>query len=355
MRILLFRLGALGDLLMTTPFVRQLRRRFPEARIEYWTGRSFSRILEGNPHLDEVIGFPEEIYFHRSVPGILRLVRSVRRRRYDMAFVLDRHWVFPLSAFLFGIRRRIGFDRLGREGILLTDRIRYSDVRHEILYYLDLLRPFGGADERDLGMEFFPAPREVASAERFWEDRGLGGDRVVCLAVGGGENPGQSMPWKRWPAEAYEELGRRLSADGFRVLLVGGPSDAAVAERIGGGNRFLSAVGASLGESAVLLSKACAVVCSDGGTMHLASAVTDRLISLFGPTDPGRLAPWNGYRLLRGAPPCAPCYDLHGRFPECPHGHACMREVDVTSVHAAVLDLAGRSSAGNEAGGREDR
>src|SRR4030043_1301455 len=136
--ILLFKIGALGDPLMTTPLARTPRGRFHDARIDYLTGRSFTRSLEGNPYLDSIVAFPEEIFFRRNLSGFAGLVRKIRRARYDGIFVLDRHWTFSLSAFLFGIGRRIGFDRMGREGVLLPDRGRFEAGRPEGHYYLDL-------------------------------------------------------------------------------------------------------------------------------------------------------------------------------------------------------------------------
>lgn len=341
MRILLFKVGALGDLLMTTPLVRQLRRRFPDAGIDYLAGKSFTRILEGNPNLDGVVAFPEEIFFRGDLPGFARLVRRIRRKRYDMIFVLDRHWVFPLSAFLFGIGRRIGFDRRGREGILLTDRVRFEAIRHEVRYCLDLLGKVAEPDYDDVSMDFFPDPDDGDFADRFFSGHGLAEKQVVCLAPGGGVNPGQEMAAKRWPAERYAELARLLLDGGFSVVLVGGAVDRPLEERILSGIDVPSAIGATLGGSAAIMGKAFAVVASDGGPMHLAAAGNDRVVSLFGPTDPRRLAPLNGYRYLWKPGECGPCHDIYGRVPACGMSPSCMEAISAEEVLDAVLSIAG--------------
>ena len=340
MKILLFKIGALGDLLMTTPLVRQLRGRFPDARIDYLTGRSFTRILEGNPYLDSIIAFPEEIFFRRNFSGFAGLVRKIRRARYDGIFVLDRHWTFSLSAFLFGIGRRIGFDRMGREGILLTDRVRFEAVRHEVHYYLDLLAKVAEPDYTDVSMDFFPDSGDTDFADRFYSVHGLEGKRVVCLVPGGGVNPGQDMAVKRWPAERYAELSRLLLDGGFSVVLIGGETDRMFGEQIRSLVEVSSGIGATLGGSASLMRKAFAVVASDGGPMHLAASMSDRVISLFGPTDPRRLAPLNGYRYLWKPGDCGPCYDIYGRISVRETKCNCMEEISAEEAMKVVSDLA---------------
>jgi len=339
-KILLFKIGALGDLLMTTPLVRQLRGRFPDARIDYLTGGSFTRVLEGNPYLDRIDAFPDEIFFHKKYAGFAGLVGRTRRERYHMIFVLDKHWGFPLTAFLFGAGRRIGFDRMGREGILLTDRVRFETVRHEVHYYLDLLATVAEPDYADVALDFFPDSADTDYADRFYAMHGLEGKQVVCLAPGGGVNPGQEMAAKRWPVERYAELSRLLLDGGFSVVLVGGETDRMSGERIRSRVEVPSGIGATLGGSASLMRKAFAVVASDGGPMHLAASMSDRVISLFGPTDPRRLAPLNGYRYLWKPGDCGPCYDIYGRISVRENKCNCMEGISAEEAMKVVSDLA---------------
>src|SRR5688500_8474833 len=98
MKVLVWKIGALGDVVMTTPLVRQLRRALPSARIDYLTGRRCTAILAGNPHLDEVRGFDGAILYRGQlarIPELLPLLRG-----YDCVFTLDKHWIFPLVARL---------------------------------------------------------------------------------------------------------------------------------------------------------------------------------------------------------------------------------------------------------------
>jgi ADP-heptose:LPS heptosyltransferase len=96
MKIAIWKIGALGDVLMTTPLVRQLRRACPSAQIDYVIGRSSAVVIQGNPNLDRVVTFDEAILYERKL-GKLRSIVDLLRG-YDVIFVLDKHWIFALLA-----------------------------------------------------------------------------------------------------------------------------------------------------------------------------------------------------------------------------------------------------------------
>src|SRR4051812_6270759 len=109
MKILLWKIGALGDIVMTTPLVRQLRRALPGASIDYLTGEGCAAILAGNPHLDRVVRFDAALLYRAQAHRLLELLPLLRG--YDCIFTLDKHWIFALLARLAGTPRRIGFRR----------------------------------------------------------------------------------------------------------------------------------------------------------------------------------------------------------------------------------------------------
>src|SRR6476661_1297 len=147
MKVLPWKIGALGDVVMTTPLVRQLRRALPEARIDYLTGHRCTAILAGNPHLDAVYGFDDAILYRSRASRLPELVPLLRG--YDCVFTLDKHWVFALVARLAGVPLRIGFQRRLHEGLLHTRTVPYGALRHEIDYYLDLAAEGGWPVDRE--------------------------------------------------------------------------------------------------------------------------------------------------------------------------------------------------------------
>ena len=141
MKILLFKIGAIGDTLMTTPLIRQLRNNFPDAQIDYLIGEHSYGVLDANKYLDNIIKFDEKIFFEKYFIKWMKLIFKIRKESYDVIFVLDKHWIFNLVSFLFRIKKRIGFDRFG-EGKFLTYKVPYFGRKHEIFYYLDLFHKF---------------------------------------------------------------------------------------------------------------------------------------------------------------------------------------------------------------------
>lgn len=226
LKILLFKIGALGDTLMTTPFLRQLRSNFPLARIDYLIGNTSSVVLAGNKYLDNIIKFDEHIFFKKKPWKLLALVKKIRREKYDIIFVLDKHRVFNITGRFFGIKERIGFDRDRREGNFLTQKIRYGNEKHEIYYYLDLLnglkiRP----DYNDFKMDLFLEKKDDDFAKAFWRSHGLNKKKVIGIAPGGGKNSGEKTEYRNWPITNYIQLIKLLLKRNYFIILLGGPDD----------------------------------------------------------------------------------------------------------------------------------
>jgi heptosyltransferase-2 len=199
----------------------------------------------------------------------------------------------------------------------------------------------GAADEG-------PVPRAWALADvrdRLPDGRALvpeaAGRRIAALVPGGARNALRDTPQRRWPAERYAALARRLLARGFAVVLVGDADDRrvrpafaniAVVDRLGD---------LSIVESTAVLGAAHVVVSHDTGPMHLARLARAPLVALFGPTSPHEFAPedertrvlWGGSRLA-----CRPCYD--GREVAPCRDNLCMQDLGVAEVEAAALGLA---------------
>ncbi len=322
-KILLFKIGAIGDTLMTTPFVRQLRERYPDATIDYLIGSASKDVLIGNKNLNKIIPFDESIIFKRRIKEYFALIRKVKKEHYDKVFVLDKHWAMNFSAKMFGIKERIGFDRLGKEGKFLTKKTYYGNDKHEIHYYLDLLKADGiRPDYKDTRMDLTLSKNDIKKAESIWKKNSLE-KGVVCIIPGGGNNPGESSGIRNWPIDNYTELIKRLVSKGHQVVLIGGKSDKELSKNILENKNIrksiLDLIGKlSLKESAAVISKCDVVVCNDSGPMHLAACVNNNVISLFGPTNPKRKAPLlkESHSIWKGKKHYDKNYELFGKTPD---------------------------------------
>ena len=303
MKVLLWKIGALGDVVMTTPLVRQLRRNLPEARIDYLVGRSFRAVLDGNPHLDRVLDFDDSILFTAKpggLPDILRLLRG-----YDLIFVLDKHWVFTWMARLARVPRRIGFRRRAFEGWPLSAAVPYGPLKQDVQYFLDVLEAAGlRVDREDIRPELPPA-----------EPYPLPQPYVVAINAGG-NNPGETSDVRQLPRPLFEGLVAHLSAR-RQVVFLGSDSERAYYEPFARAYEAINLCGMTrLTQSWGVLSQAQAVYTTDTGLMHMAGAVNDNVLGIFGPTHPLRKCPPGVRWVWRAEHMHDPRYELFGRVPE---------------------------------------
>ena len=291
MKILLFKIGAIGDTLMTTPLIRQLRQAFPKARIDYLIGKSASQALLNNKNINNVIKFDEAIFFKKKPFKLINLISGIREEKYDIIFVLDRHWIFNLTARLFNIPTRIGFDRNGKEGIGLTHKIHYQRRRHDIYYYLNQLNALNvEPNYYDTKLDLILTKKDKNFANKFFRIHKLTKD-TVGICPGGGDNPGQKLNAKIWNVNNYVKLVKKIRKP---ILLLGGTMDGDKEEAILTSKTVNSTIGTTtIHQSTALMAKCGKIICNDSGPMHMASAANDNVIALFGPTDPKRLGPLN--------------------------------------------------------------
>jgi ADP-heptose:LPS heptosyltransferase len=321
-KLLLIRLRLIGDVVFTTPVIRALRRRFPEAHLAYLVEPPAAPVVVGNPHLDEVI-----VASHPGRPGRLAadlaLARRLRAARYDV--VLDLHGG-PRSALLTwatGAPRRIGYDVPGRSWMytVRVARSRALQPRHSVLNQWDLLGPlgFGPPDgERD-ATEMAASPGAVASVAAKLAAAGVDPSchPVVVVHVSAGN------PFRRWPTSSFATLLALLIRRDARrrVVVVSGPSEREAAAQVGAraraalgpdGAAIVDAVEFDLAELRALMDVAALFVGGDSGPLHVAGTTGVPIVGIYGPTLAARSAPWRSGRhatesIEQGDLPCRPC------------------------------------------------
>ena len=329
---------------MTTPLLDVIRQAYPKANITYVAGTWSKVIPEHHPAINEVIDCGSVGLSGRySILDYMKLVRVLRKRHFDLAFVLDRSPLLTLLPWLAGIPRRVGPDSLGR-GFSLTDRVPVSSsprhLQHQAEIYLNLARALGLPVDRP-HMRFIPTAEERRTANKSTSIQ-------VALFPGGGSNPGMELTAKRWPLERYKELARKLVYEaGAHILLIGGPGDIALNEELLGGldvpagsvNNIAGKT--SIGELAAQLEQCDLFIGNDSSPMHLAAAVGIPVIAIFGPTSPQEYGPYplddSKHIALWRHPSGQPCFFL-GKMQTCTQC-TCMQSVTLNDVWSAVQRL----------------
>jgi lipopolysaccharide heptosyltransferase II len=303
--ILLIRLRLIGDVVFTTPVIRALKRKFPDARLTYLVEREAAPVVAGNPHLDEVIVVPRRRGMRRVVDDI-KLGIALRRRRFDL--VIDMH-SGPRSGLLTlaaGAPQRIGYRVKGRSWIYTraVGRARELRPRHSVVNQWDLLEAIDGwsgeaPDPRRDAVEMAANPAaERRISERLRAADVGGHHELILIHVSAGN------PFRRWPEPAFTELVTALAAAGERrrLILSSGPSDRDAARRIADAAR--AALGPDraarvvdfgdfdLAELRALVVQSRLFIGGDTGPMHVAATTTTPMVGIYGPTLPARSAPW---------------------------------------------------------------
>jgi len=320
MKILLFKLGAIGDVLMTTPLIRQLRKQYPNAKIDFLIGKISSQVLINNDYLDDVIKFDESIFEKKEIFSYYRLVKQIRKRKYDIVYVLDKHWIFNLTVKLFTIPERIGFNR-GKEGIFLTNKVDYGSVRHEINYYLDLAKTSGiNVNYIDNRLDLFPREKDENKVNELMKKYNL--TNYYVLVNSGGNKLSLTEQLREIPTNIFADLIRKVTNKNKVVFLAVKGEKYYYDSFVLNENCINLAGETNIQETYLIMKKAKKIVVPDCGQMHMASAANNNIVSVFGPSNPHRKAPLNkGARFIwHDQDKYQPDYEIYGTLPSLPKG-----------------------------------
>ncbi|HNR35328.1 MAG TPA: glycosyltransferase family 9 protein [Candidatus Hydrogenedentes bacterium] len=304
-RILVVRLGNLGDIVVALPAFHALRKRFPDARIVLLT----SPTLRGAPGAEDVLAddptFDDCIVYHADESGRPRFWRAlcgrIRRESFDITIMLpdDRSRFRNLAKHMAllavaGQRRFVGFR------LVSPDQFRLGQVPR----LMGLLEPLGITEIEPCPWIRVSEERRQTALRRF-----IPGDNRPLVAM----QCGAKRPANRWMPERFVEVGRRLIEEhGVHILLTGGPGERTLADEVarGIGGHCTSLAGeTSVTDLAILLERCVLLVSNDTGTMHVAAAMGVPVVAIFSARDhPFRWYPYGTHHcVLRHDVECSPC------------------------------------------------
>ncbi|HKM90554.1 MAG TPA: glycosyltransferase family 9 protein [Candidatus Acidoferrales bacterium] len=290
-RLLIVRLGSLGDIVHTLPVAAAVRAAFPSAHIAWLVDGRWRPLLEQVEGLDAVLSAPRKSWI-----GLWQGIVQVRRERFDCVVDVQGLYKSAFPAWLSGAPRRVGFDwAAARESAAsIFYNLRVSPLHgHRIDKNLALAAALGvrASFAGTHGGAFFPLrvpPAAEASVREMLRARGVG--EYFMLSPGGG--------WlsKCWPAERYGELHRRLAARrGWRGVISYGPGERALAETVrdSAGTPEPLLLELDLPQLMAALRGAQFFVGADTGPLHLSVALGTPVVGLYGPTDPLQTGPYS--------------------------------------------------------------
>jgi len=347
--------SALGDVVHTIPVLPKLRVRFPTAQIDWLITPENAGLVRHHPDLSSVVLFDRKKFAQLGRNWIattepLRFLRQLWQADYDLVIDLHGQMRSALITLATGAPVRVGFarpirrtrpasghhafrnfPRHGWTGAREGSWIAYShhipiptlDV-HAIDRYL-WLTPILGLDDSPIDSRIYLSAEIEAAAQQLLER--------YALQQFGALVPGTIWETKHWHPERFAEVGQWLKKQGFEVVVLGSKRDRRRCEQITqlcrGAIDFSGQT--TPAELAAIVKRAAVCVTNDSGAMHLAVALDRPLVSVFGPTNPVHIGPYDRPQaVVRVDLPCSPCN--FRRLSQCPHGHACMTHVSATIV-----------------------
>ncbi len=332
--ILILRFSSIGDIVLTTPLIRAVRRRFPQARIDMVTKCEFVELLQTNPHLTHVYAYDAR----RGWSGLTELASQFRQQRYDLWIDLHKNVRAYLLRALCRPAQVASYskDIFIRTILVKTHRNWYPSIVPMPERYFGGVQRLGVTPD-NAGVELFPTEEHVSRVHRLFVEAGVTAQDTII-----GFSPSAAHPLKQWPLERFAALGSQLASRyAARIAIFGGRRDLPTAQMLAAQLPHAPIIlcgQLSLLESAAAIRRCAVFICNDSGTMHLAAATPTQIVAFFGPT----VAEFGFYpyraqaQVLCAALPCRPCTHTGKGRCRIAETHACMQRISVSDAYHAV-------------------
>jgi heptosyltransferase-3 len=329
-RILVIKLRGIGDVLLSTIVLENLRSAFPMAQIDFLTEKPSRYVLEDNPAVNDLI------IFDKTEISSLGLIKKIRENHYDLVFDLFGNPRTALVTFCSGARVRVGYPFRGRQYAYNIHVPSRGGEVHNTQFNLDALEAVGiPVVSRSL---VFPLDEETKIfAEDFFITQNIASEFVVGFSVGSGWDT------KQWGVERFARLGDLLiEKHNAKVLILWGPGEEKEIDAVKRAmkNGCIVPPLTSLRQLGALLKRCSMVISNDSGPMHISAALHIPTLGIFGPTRPDLQGPFgseHGWVQKEGLE-CLGCNLI-----ECPIGHPCMNDLSAGEVLAAAEKIMERN------------
>ena len=334
-RILVIKIGSLGDVILVTASLRALRARFPKAKIFCLVGKDSRKILQNCPYLDGMIVYDPK-HKDKGWMKLFKLARKLRKYRFDKIIDFQNNRKSHLLSYLSLAEERYGHKN-GKWSFLLTHRA--EELRQDlppVEHQFEVLKLLGIPYKEKNYLELWPSTEDKQRVDRLLDEEWLGNARNI---IGINISASERWPTKNWPLEYIAQLCDMLTQKNIRVVITGTERDKAAAQRILSLTKSKPSIltgKTDIVELACLIKKCKVYLTPDSAPLHVAAAVDTPIITFFGPTDSKRhCPPAKKMIVLERKLACSPCYGTRCRILT----HACMREILPAEVMKKIEEL----------------
>ncbi|MCC6252579.1 MAG: glycosyltransferase family 9 protein [Bacteroidia bacterium] len=323
-KILILRFSSIGDIVLTTPVIRNLKQQMPRSEIHYLTKQSFASILLANPYITKVYSFEKNIF---------EVVKDLRAEQYD--YIIDLHKNIRSNQVIIALGvKSSSFPKLNLEKWLLVNfKINKLPSVHIVDRYFEALKNFNIKNDKR-GLDFFIPDKDIINIHQLPTFLHNG---YISMVIGAQHYT------KRMPNQKIIELCNKLP---LPVILIGGKEDKPNAQLIMA--KVKETVYNACGEynvfqSASIIQQSKLVITHDTGMMHIGAAFRKKIISIWGNTVPefGMYPympsnPENSFIAEVKNLSCRPCSKIG--LNKCPKGHfKCMNDIDINNIIKQAL------------------
>jgi ADP-heptose:LPS heptosyltransferase len=307
LKILVVRFSSIGDIVLTTPVVRMLKKQL-NAKVHYLTKSSYVSLLKNNPYIDSV---------YQIQNSISEVIADLKKEKYDYVIDLHSNLRTQILKFRLGMPAK-SFNKLNMEKFMLTNfKLDNMPKIHIVDRYLETVKHLGVKNDNQ-GLDFFLSANDKMDISIFPKN-------YIVFVIGG------QHATKILPNEKIISIIKKVNKP---VLLIGGPEDAHRGEEIAKAcDKVVNTCGKySILHSASLVQQATMVITHDTGMMHIAAAFNKKIYSVWGNTVPEfgmypYLESEQSKRIEVKGLNCRPCSKIG--YDKCPKGHfKCMQEID---------------------------
>lgn len=322
-KVLIIRFSSIGDIVLTTPIIRCVKQKYPNAEIHYLTKQQNVAILQNNPHIDKIFAFDSRATRFHS------LIKDLRQEDYD--FIVDLHKNLRSFRVIFALRKPFAnFPKLNFKKFLLVKfKKNFLPNTHIVDRYFDAVAPLK-VENDNKGLDYFLIEEDFIPNDALPLSFQNG---YICIAVG------SKHFTKQMPTEMIIRICQKI--DG-QILLIGDLNDKPKANKVENaiGSRVFNACGSfSINQTAALIENSLGIITPDTGAMHIASALKKNIISVWGSTvKEFGMYPYLPKELQQNSLiceveglKCRPCSKLG--YKKCPKNHFnCMRLQDIDKI-----------------------
>jgi len=323
-----------GDAVLAIPAMKAVRAHFTQAEITLLVRPWVAGLFTSAPFIDKV--------WSESRPSSLldwiRITREIRTRRFNLALLFPNSFESALMTFLGRVPQRVGYATDGRTWMLTNAIAPSAKARHQVHYYLDIVRTLSvKAEQPSIAIE--ATNEERAAARTLLASEGIPPEAPFLVV-----NPGAAYgSAKRWAEDRFAEVADVLAREmGLQVAIVGSGAERPIAEQIRKRMKSRTAIlnGKTTLETLIgVLAESTLIITNDSGPMHIAAALGVPTVAVFGSTDEKVTGPYGPRtRIVKHPVECSPCL-----LRECPIDHRCMTRVAVEDVCRAARELLGQA------------